>query len=66
MPNPFRFDGTISLGNILVIVAWLVLVIAAWTANRDRTFDNAKAIDQLAIEVNDLETRLRAVEHRAP
>jgi hypothetical protein len=64
MSNPFHFDGTVSLGNILVVLALIVSILSAWMANRERTFDNAAAIVRLDAQFRDLEVRLRAVEKR--
>jgi hypothetical protein len=63
MTNPLRFDGTVSLGNLLVILALIATVIAAWTANRERTLSNARAIERMSGEMHDLEQRVRAVEN---
>jgi hypothetical protein len=64
MSNPFRFDGTVSLGNLLVVLALIVSVIAAWMANRERSMSNARSIDQIAAEVHELEVRVRELERR--
>jgi hypothetical protein len=65
MTSPFKFDGTISLGNIILIVTLLMSVTAAWIANRERTLDNQAAIIDLRDEVRNLDLRIRAVEKDA-
>jgi hypothetical protein len=65
MTSPFKFDGTISLGNIILILTLVMSVTAAWIANRERTLDNQAAIIDLRDEVRNLDTRIRAVEKDA-
>jgi hypothetical protein len=60
--NPFRFDGTISLGHMLLIFTLIVSAVAAWMANRERSMTNAAAIERMAGEMHDLESRVRAIE----
>jgi hypothetical protein len=62
MSNPFRFDGTISLGNLMVVLALVVSIIAAWMANRERSISNAGAVNRIAAEINELEVRVRELE----
>ena len=61
MTSP-RFDATVSLGNVLVVVTLLVTAVAAWVANRERTFSNRAAIAELQADVADLEIRVRQLE----
>jgi hypothetical protein len=57
-----RFDGTISFGNILVVLTLVASIIAAWVANRERTFDNRERIIALSEKLEALEVRVRALE----
>ena len=57
-----RFDETLGIGNILLIVTLIVSVTAAWIANRERTLDNQRNIAALAAEVDRLEIRVRSIE----
>lgn len=50
------------MGNLLVALTLIVSIVTAWTANRQRTLSNAVAIERLAGELDDVETRLRALE----
>jgi hypothetical protein len=61
MESP-RFDGTISLGNLLVVLTLVVSVVTAWTQNRARTLNNAAAIERLAADVDEVEARVRSLE----
>ena len=56
------FDGTVSLGNVLVVVTLLVTAVAAWVANRERTFANAAAIERLDERMDLQSDRIRALE----
>jgi hypothetical protein len=57
-----RFDGTISLGHLLVVLTLTVSAVAAWMANRERSMSNAVAIERLAGDVDDVEARVRSIE----
>ena len=57
-----RFDGTISLGNVLVAFAMVISATLAWAANRERSISNAAAIVQINHDLKDLELRVRVLE----
>ena len=57
-----RFDGTVSLGNLLVVLALVISAVIAWTANRERSLSNAAAINRAEVRIEDHEIRLRALE----
>jgi hypothetical protein len=65
MTSPFKFDGTISLGNIILILTLIMSVTAAWIANRERTLDNQAAIIDLRTAIHEMDLRIRAVEKDA-
>jgi hypothetical protein len=61
-----RFDGTISLGHMLVVLTLIVSAVGAWMANRERSLSNRVAIERLSGDVDDLEVRVRALEIAGP
>ena len=59
-----RWDGTVTIGNVVTVLTMAFVVAIAWAANRERSIENEADIAEIRAELHGIEARLRALEAR--
>ena len=59
-----RWDGTVTIGNVVTVLTMAFVVAIAWAANRERSIENEADIAEIRAELHGIDARLRALEAR--
>lgn len=57
-----RWDGTVTIGNVVTVLTMAFVVAIAWATNRERSIANEADIVEIRADLHRIEARLRSLE----